>query len=177
MVGTLLQPDSKTPVLGASISNIRSQKVAVSDEKGRFLMQLAAGDSLLVHALGYKTFLYLHPAEAARQKEIAITLTADAVLLKEVEVFALPSLRDLKTKGFNLPDNVRSPNYVPAPEPVQQLPSPSVGGPIDALYNMLSNEGKQLRQLKAFEQRQAAEQERKEQEDYNKYFKDNKGYQ
>lgn len=173
--GVVLQPDGVQPVPHASILNINTKKGVVANEQGTFLMEISAADSLLVRAVGYKTKLFTMADGFARSHRMDFVLQEDTLMLGEVEVIGLPSLQQLKHMKLTLPDNVRKNAFPPAPEPQRRLPSPDVGGPIGALYNVLSKEGKEIRMYQELQQKEKEEEERKEQERYNSYFKDNEG--
>ncbi|GAB3813743.1 hypothetical protein GCM10028895_06120 [Pontibacter rugosus] len=157
---------------GASVINIKRQKATISDEKGMFLIQAADQDSILIRALGYAPKIINADLSVTTSQKLKVILEVDAVLLKEVEVIALPSLRDLKNRPYANPSNVKNPAYIPLPEPEPTLPTPSVSGPIGALYNMFSNEGKQIRQLQKHNAHQRQLEQQEEEAQYNKFFKD-----
>lgn len=181
--GTVLQPDRKTPIPGATIVKVNTNMGVVSDEDGRFLIDVAQQDTLMIRALGYKPLLYLPKALPVSELRVSIVLQEDSVMLGEVEVTSRPSkemidraLRNMKREESS---QVQNPNYIPGlePAPPAPAPAPTIASPINLMYDMLSKEGKQKRQLQEYQQQQEAARRKQEQNEYNKFFKNNEGYQ
>lgn len=162
----------------------------VSDADGNFLIDINSADTLLIRAIGFKPLLYLPQRLPVSEIRVNIVMQEDSVLLGEVEITNRPSeemiqraLRNMKRED---PDYAKRPGYNPANEPPPPPPAeaPRLDNPfaikIDAIYEMLSSEGKQRKKLNALLQQQEFErrmQERKKAiEDYNRLFKDNTGY-
>ncbi|GAB3821855.1 hypothetical protein GCM10028895_24860 [Pontibacter rugosus] len=182
-----MQLDKSTPVPGATIMKVQSNMGVVSDADGKFLIDVNQTDTLMIRALGFKPLLYLPKALPVSELRVNIVLQEDSVMLGEVVVTSRPSkemidraLRNMKRETNSQAEN---PNYLPGfePPPPQPAPAPTILNPINLMYDMFSSEGKQKRQLqevKAKEEAlQEAERRRKQREEYNKYFKDNTGYQ
>ena len=51
--GTVLKPDKMTPVPGATVIKTNTNLGVVSDEEGRFLIDVGQNDTLLIRALGF----------------------------------------------------------------------------------------------------------------------------
>ncbi|WP_245842369.1 carboxypeptidase-like regulatory domain-containing protein [Pontibacter ummariensis] len=181
--GTVLQPDKKTPIPGASIVKINSNMGVISDEQGKFLIDVAQKDTLMVRAIGYKPLLYLPKQLPVSELRVNIVLQEDSVMLGEVEVTSRPSpemigraLRNMKREQSS---QVKNPGYIPGsePPPPPPAPAPTIASPIGLMYDMFSKEGKEKKKLQELLLLEEAEKRRKEREEYNKFFKDNTGYQ
>lgn len=181
--GTVLQPDRKTPVPGATIVKVNTHMGVVSDEEGKFLIDVAQTDTLMIRALGFKPLLYLPKALPVSELRVNIVLQEDSVMLGEVEVTSRPSqemidraLRNMKQEQTS---QTKNPNFIPGLEPPPPAPAapPTIMSPMSFLYDLLSSEGKQKRQLQEYILKQEIEQKKKQQDDYNRFFKDNTGYE
>ncbi|WP_235337166.1 carboxypeptidase-like regulatory domain-containing protein [Pontibacter korlensis] len=181
--GTVLQPDRTTPIPGATIVKVNTNMGVVSDEQGKFLIDVAQTDTLMIRALGFKPLLYLPKALPVSELRVNIVLQEDSVMLGEVEVTSRPSkemidraLRNMKREQTS---QTKNPNYLPGfePEPPAPAAPPTILNPFGLMYDLFSSEGKQKRQLQEYLEKQEAERRRKEQDDYNRFFKDNTGYQ
>ncbi|TPE44122.1 carboxypeptidase-like regulatory domain-containing protein [Pontibacter mangrovi] len=172
--GTVVAAGTGAPIAGAGVIILKTNSIAITDKFGRFSLYAQAQDSLLVRAVGYKPLRYQVKDVADAPQQIVLRLQEEAVQLREVQVESLPS-------------QVKRPNYRP---PVQ-LPPPAPAPPPSIIWNPVSyfsREGKQRRKLRKFlkkeqEKRNQQEAERLRQElerkkqDYNRFFKDNTGYE
>lgn len=181
--GTVLQPDKTTPIPGASIVKINSQKGVISDEEGKFLIDVAQEDTLLIRAIGFKPLLYLPKQLPVSEIRVSIVLQEDSIMLGEVEVTSRPSpemiQRALRNMKRDQTSQVKKPGYIPGLEPPPPAaPAPAtIMSPATLLYDMLSREGKEKKKLQELLLLQEIERIRKEKEEYNKFFKDNTGYE
>ncbi|MBB6612820.1 carboxypeptidase-like regulatory domain-containing protein [Pontibacter sp. Tf4] len=181
--GTVLGPDKKTPVPGAGIVRYGTTKAVISDTEGKFLIDVAPQDTLLIRAVGYKPILYLPRHMPVSEMRVTIVMQEDSVMLGEVEITNRPSQEMIQRalRNMNRPDPnyVKNPAYVPAPKmpPPPPPPPPTVLTPISLLYDLFSREGKELRKMKELYFLQELERQKKEQENYNRFFKDNTGYE
>ncbi|WP_439880288.1 carboxypeptidase-like regulatory domain-containing protein [Pontibacter sp. MBLB2868] len=181
--GTVLQPDKTTPIPGASIIKVNSQMGVISDEKGKFLIDIALEDTLLIRAIGFKSLLYLPKQLPVSEIRVNIVLQEDSVMLGEVEITSRPSpemiQRALRNMKRDQTSQVKKPGYIPGlePPPPAAPAAPTIMSPASLLYDMLSREGKEKKKLQELLLLQEIEQMRKEKEEYNKFFKDNTGYE
>ncbi|MFD2248348.1 carboxypeptidase-like regulatory domain-containing protein [Pontibacter ruber] len=184
--GTVLQSDKKTPIPGAGIMKVGTTKGVVSDDKGEFLIDIETEDTLLIRAIGFKPLLYLPKKLPVSELRVNIILQEDSVMLGEVEVTSRPSeemiqraLRNMKRQD---PNYVKKPGYVAGSEPPPPPPPApaTVLSPVTMLYEMLSKEGKQNKKLQEMLLQQEVERRRieyeKQKAEYNRFFKDNTGY-
>ena len=185
--GTVLQSDKKTPVPGAGIMKVGTTKGVVTDANGEFLIDILAEDTLLIRAVGFKPLLYLPKKLPVSELRVNLILQEDSVMLGEVEVTSRPSeemiQRALRNMKRQEPNYVKKPGYVAGSEPPPPPPPApaTVLSPVTMLYEMLSKEGKQNKKLQQLLLQREMERRQKEYEkqkaEYNRLFKDNKGYQ
>ncbi|MBC5775551.1 carboxypeptidase-like regulatory domain-containing protein [Pontibacter sp. KCTC 32443] len=181
--GTVLSSDKKTPVPGAGVIRYGTTKAVISDAEGKFLIDVEPDDTLLIRAVGYKPLLYLPQRLPVSEMRVNIVLQEDSIMLGEVEVTNRPSeemiQRALRNMNRPDPNYTKNPAYVPAPKqtPPPPPPPPTVLTPISLLYDLFSREGKELRKLQELYLIQEFERRKKEQEEYNRFFKDNTGYE
>jgi len=181
--GTVLQPDKKTPVAGATVVKIDTKLGVISDEQGQFKIDVAQDDTLLIRAVGFKPLLYLPNKLPVSELRVNIVMQEDSVMLGEVEVTSRPSqemidraLRNMKREQAS---QAKRPGYIPGMEPPPPPPAapPTIANPIGLMYDTFSKEGKERRKVEELRKRQEMEQKMKEEEDYNRFFKDNRGYE
>ncbi|GAA4442406.1 hypothetical protein GCM10023188_42070 [Pontibacter saemangeumensis] len=181
--GTVLQPDKSTPVPGASVIKVSTKLGVISDEQGQFRIDVGQDDTLLIRAVGYKPLLYLPNKLPVSELRINIVMQEDSVMLGEVEVTSRPSqemidraLRNMKREKSS---QAKRPGYIPGlePPPPPPAPAPTIASPIGLMYDMFSKEGKERRKVEELKRKQELEEKMKEEDDYNRFFKDNRGYE
>ncbi|RAU82156.1 peptidase associated/transthyretin-like domain-containing protein [Pontibacter arcticus] len=164
--GTILLPDKKTPVAGAAITNLKINQTILSDQAGVFEIRATLQDSLLIRAVGYKALFYVVTNNAAP----ILLLEPGSVKLTEVEVRSKPEpVKAVSTQ-------IKRPGYDPASEPPPPPPAPLpsvIWNPVSAF----SKETQQKKKLMKLKKEQAKDQAEQEKENYNRFFKDNTGYQ
>ncbi|WP_255474364.1 carboxypeptidase-like regulatory domain-containing protein [Pontibacter qinzhouensis] len=184
--GTILQPDKSTPIPGASVQRVGYTTGVVSDEKGTFLIDIDQQDTLLIRAIGYKSILYLPRNLPVSELRVSIVMQEDSVMLGEVEVTNRPSQEMIERAIRNMkrpdPNYVKNPSYKPPVDipPPAPAAAPSITSPISMLYEMFSKEGKQKAKLQQIltelEMERILKEAQQEREEYNRLFKDNRGY-
>ncbi|MFD2067298.1 carboxypeptidase-like regulatory domain-containing protein [Pontibacter silvestris] len=181
--GTVFQSDKKTPIPGATITRVNSHLGVLTDENGAFLIDVSQQDTLMVRAVGFKPLMYLPKQLPVSEVRVNIVLQEDSVMLGEVEVTSRPSkemidraLRNMKREQVS---QVKRPGYIPGlePPPPPEEPAPTIASPVGLLYNMLSREGKELKKLQELKAEEELKRKQQEKKDYNRFFKDNTGYQ
>lgn len=181
--GTVLGPDRTTPIPGATIVKVSTNLGVLSDEQGQFKIDLAQNDTLIIRALGYKPLLYLPNKLPVSELRVNIVMQEDSVMLGEVEVTSRPSqemidraLRNMKRQQAS---QTKRPGHIPGlePPPPPPAPAPTITSPIGLMYDMFSKEGKERRMVEELKQREEMERKRKEEAEYNRFFKDNRGYE
>ena len=88
--------DAAGPVAGAAVQVVDSNVGVVTDENGRFELDVEPGTVLVVSCLGYKDLSVI------AMPDMNIVLTEDATALDEVVVTALGIKRDRKALGYAL---------------------------------------------------------------------------
>ena len=88
--------DAAGPVVGAAVQVVDSNVGVVTDENGRFELDVEPGTVLIVSCLGYKDLSVI------AMPDMNIVLTEDATALDEVVVTALGIKRDRKALGYAL---------------------------------------------------------------------------
>ncbi|WP_299987356.1 carboxypeptidase-like regulatory domain-containing protein [uncultured Pontibacter sp.] len=181
--GTVLEPDKTTPIPGAGVIRYGTNYGVISDAEGKFLIDINQSDTLLIRAVGFKPLLYLPRNLPVSELRVNIVLQPDSVMLGEVEITSRPSeemiqraLRNMKTEE---PEYVKRKGYRPELEPGPPPPpvAPTPLSPISLLYDMFSKEGKQNQKLQQLLLIQELKRRREEKENYNRFFKDNTGYE
>ena len=91
------------------------------------------------------------------------------------------ALRNIKRPAVPVASGAKRP---PKPKPLfavdstaPKKPVPTIASPVSLLYDQFSREGKQRRKMEAIEAEQQAEKARKARAQYNKAFRDNRGYE
>jgi hypothetical protein len=181
--GTVLESDKTTPIPGAGVIRFGTNYGVISDAEGRFLIDVDQSDTLLIRAVGFKPLLYLPRNLPVSELRVNIVLQPDSVMLGEVEITSRPSeemiqraLRNMKKED---PEYVKRKGYRPELEPGPPPPpvAPTALSPISLLYDMFSKEGKQNQKLQQLLLIEEMKRRRSEKEDYNRFFKDNTGYE
>ncbi len=189
--GTILAPDKATPVPGAGIIKMGTNLGVISDESGNFLIDIQPQDTLLIRAIGFKPVLYLPQKLQVSELRVNIVMQEDSVMLGEVEITNRPSeemiQRALRNMKREEPNYAKKPGHDPtvqgtvAPSTAAPLPVTPFSIPVSMLFDLISKEGKQKRQLQELLEQQELERLLREREqakrDYNRFFKDNRGYQ
>ncbi|WP_162052912.1 carboxypeptidase-like regulatory domain-containing protein [Pontibacter pamirensis] len=181
--GTVVEPDRTTPVPGATIVKVSTSLGVLSDEQGQFKIDVSQSDTLLIRAVGFKPLLYLPSKLPVSELRVNIVLQEDSIMLGEVEVTSRPSQemidRALRNMKRGQASQTKKPGYIPGlePPPPPPAPAPTIASPIGLMYDMFSKEGKERRKLEELKQLEELERRRKEEEDYNRFFKDNRGYE
>lgn len=181
--GTIVESDKTTPIPGAGITRVGTTMGVISDADGKFMIDIQTTDTLLIRAIGFKSMLYMPQRLPVSEIRVNIVLQEDSVMLGEVEITNRPSeemiqrmLRNMKHKE---PHHAKNPGYVAGSEPPPPPPAApaSIASPISLLYEQFSKEGKQNRKLQELLLLKQLELQREEYENYNRFFKDNRGYE
>ena len=102
--------DAVGPVIGAAIQAIGSNAGTITDENGKFQLDVEPGTLLLVSCLGYKDINVIAAAD------MQIVLTEDTTTLDEVVVTALGIKRERKALGYALSE-IKGEELTKAKEP------------------------------------------------------------
>ena len=186
--GSVTAAGTRQPVPGATVQVQRTRRGVVTSPAGEFAVEALATDTVLFRALGYKAQQLPLGGTGLSQLVVRIQLVRDSVRLGEVQVTAdrpdraiiNRALRNLKRPKPPVVSAVKRP---PKPKPLfavdstaPKAPVPTIASPVSLLYDQFSREGKQRRKMEQIELEQKAEKARKARADYNKAFRDNRGY-
>jgi hypothetical protein len=188
--GTISAAATREPIPGATVQVQRTRRGVASDVEGDFLITALPSDTLLFRALGFKPKRFALSGTTLSQLVVQVALVRDSVKLSEVKVTAdrpdrasiNRALRNMKRPA---PPVVKVPKRPAKPKPLFAVDStaPKAEKPnvaesnVDWLYDQFSQEGKQRRKMEAVKAAEAAEKARQARSQYNKAFRDNRGYE
>ena len=188
--GTVSVSGSRLPIPGASVQVQRMHQGVAANAEGDFLITALATDTLLFRAIGYKPHRLVLGGTSLSQLVVQVALVRDSVQLGEVRVTAdRPDRASINRALRNIkrptPPVVKIPKRGPKPKPLFAVDStapraeaPTISGSnVDWLYDQFSREGKQRRKLDQLKAKDAAEKAQQQRTDYNKAFRDNRGYE
>ena len=187
--GSVTAADTRQPVPGATVQVQRTRRGMVTSAAGEFAVDVLPTDTILCRALGFKVQRLPLGGIGLSQLVVRIQLVRDSVRLGEVQVIAdrpdrvliNRALRNMKRPKPPLVSGAKRP---PKPKPLfavdstaPKAPVPTIASPVSLLYDQFSREGKQRRKMEQIEIELKAEKARKARAEYNKAFRDNRGYQ
>ncbi len=187
--GSVAEARSRLPIPGATVQVQRTRRGVVSGTTGEFSIDVLPTDTILFRALGFKPQRMPLGGTGLSQLVVRILLVRDSVQLGNVQVTAdrpdraiiNRALRNIKRPKPPVVSGVKRP---PKPKPLfavdstaPKAPIPTIASPVSLLYDQFSREGKQRRKMEQIEAEQRAEKARKTRADYNKAFRDNRGYE
>ncbi|MBD2721525.1 carboxypeptidase-like regulatory domain-containing protein [Hymenobacter armeniacus] len=187
--GSVAEAGSRLPVPGATVQVQRTRRGVVTDAAGNFGLDVLPTDTVLFRALGFKTQRMAMGGTGLSQLVVRIQLKRDSVQLGEVQVVSdradraviNRALRNIKRPKPPVTSAVKRP---PKPKPLfavdsaaPKAPVPTIQSPVSLIYDQFSREGKQRRKMEEIEAELKAEKLRKARAEYNKAFKDNRGYE
>jgi hypothetical protein len=188
--GTISAAATREPIPGATVVVQRTRRGVASNVEGDFLITALPTDTLLFRALGFKPKRFALSGTSLSQLVVQVALVRDSVKLSEVKVTAdrpdrasiNRALRNIKRPA---PPVVKVPKKAPPPKPLFAVDSaapepikPTIAeSNVDWLYDQFSQAGKQRRKLEAAKAAEAAEKARQTRSQYNKAFRDNRGYE
>ncbi|OGX87876.1 hypothetical protein BEN47_10080 [Hymenobacter lapidarius] len=187
--GTVSAADTRLPLQGATVAVQRSRTGVVTTVTGSFAVAALPTDTVLFRALGYKSQRFPLGGTGLSQLIVRIRLVRDSVRLDEVQVVSDRADRALINRALRnmkkpAPAVVKGPKRPPKPKPLfavdsaaPKAPVPTIQSPVSLIYDQFSREGKQRRKMEEIEAAQRAEKARKAKLQYNKAFKDNRGYE
>lgn len=187
--GSVSEAGTRLPIPGATVQVQRTRRGVVTNPTGDFSLDVLATDTVLFRALGYKPQRLPLGGTGLSQLVVRIQLARDSVRLGEVQVIAdrpdraiiNRALRNLKRPAPPVVSGARRP---PKPKPLfavdttaPKMPVPTIQSPVSLIYEQFSREGKQRRKMEAIEDNLKAEKARKARAEYNRAFRDNRGYE
>lgn len=186
--GTVSDARTGRPLPGAAVRLLHTQRGVVANAEGDFLVPANAADTLLFQALGYKPQRLPLRGTALAQLVVQVRLVRDSVRLGEVRVTAGRTDRSsidraLRNMKRPAPPVAHGAHRPAPPKPLFAVdstppPPPPFGGtPVDWAYSKWSREGKERRKVQQLKGQDARQKAHQKQLDYNKAFKDNRGYE
>ena len=155
LVGNVFDGVTFFPIPGANVYNFSTKKYSFTDKEGNFEILAKNGDTIIISKPIYKQALIAVTKEMIEKKSIEIPLYYKTVMLKEVNVFALPATYDAFKRDFanvnftgfyrimdgtRLSDEERAYARYPTDSPGANVLNiiPGATSPITALYNRFS---------------------------------------
>jgi hypothetical protein len=151
--GYVVHVRDSTPIAGAHIVDRDFGKIANTNSVGAFTIQARKGDSIFVTAIGYDL---VRMAYQGGDDFLVVTLTPRSYKVDEVSVFPFPTPQHFKQAFLTLevPNNFKPVDPPPVMRRTEVLSAPeggfgvNIAGPITALYNLVSKEGKERRKMR-----------------------------
>jgi hypothetical protein len=188
--GRVSAAENKQPIPGATVQVRRTRQGVAAGAEGEFFIIVLPTDTVVFRAIGYKPHLLALSGTTLSQLVVQVKLVRDSVQLGEVRVTAdrpdraaiNRALRNIKRPA---PAVVKIPKRAPKPKPLFAVDStapkpeaPTISGSnVDWLYDQFSRQGKERRKVEELKARDAADKARQKRAEYNKAFRDNRGYE
>ena len=188
--GRVSAAENKQPIPGATVQIRRTRQGLAAGAEGDFFIIALPTDTLVFRAVGYKPHRVALSGTTLTQLVLQVRLVRDSVQLGAVRVTAdrpdraiiNRALRNMKRPA---PPVVKVPKRAPKPKPLFAVDStapkpeaPTISGSnVDWLYDQFSRQGKERRKVEELKARDAAEKARQKRAEYNKAFRDNRGYE
>lgn len=187
--GSVSEAGTRQAIPGATVQVQRTRQGIITNATGDFSIDVLAIDTIQFRALGYKPQRLPLGGTGLSQFVVRIQLVRDSVRLGNVQVTAdrpdraiiNRALRNIKRPAPAVVSGVKRP---PKPKPLfavdstaPKAPIPTIQSPVSLIYDQFSREGKQRRKMEQIEAEQRAEKARKARANYNKAFKNNRGYE
>lgn len=144
----------ETFLAGAHVINLNLRLGTTTNDSGYFELPAKPGDSLFLSFIGYSPRLLVIP-DSPGESDMLLYLVPLSVDLKGVTVYALPkSFLEFKRlfSNLKLPADSTHTFHIPPLDFIGQIPSGGFGitisGPLQALYDLYSKEGRQKQKLK-----------------------------
>lgn len=188
LTGTIRHAQTRQLLPSVTVLKTSTSRGTISDEKGQFRLMVAPGDTLLIRAVGFKSLRYVVHARAQADLEVDILLEEGSLELPEVKVVGGLDYTKVNRALRNMKKPPQPKVAVKPPEPEPLFPetksvpvAPSLENPASLLYDALSKEGKDRRQLEAWlaeeAQKKKALEEKKKRQAYDSLFQDrNRGF-
>ena len=188
--GNVSAAENRQPIPGATVQVQRTHRGLAADAQGAFFITALASDTLLFRAVGYKPHRLVLGNTTLSQLVVQVKMVRDSVQLGEVRVTAdrpdrAAINRALRNMKRPTPPVTKIPKRAPKPKPLFAVDStaprpeaPTISGSnVDWLYDQFSRQGKERRKVEQLKARDAAEEAAKRRAEYNKAFRDNRGFE
>ncbi|QKG55483.1 carboxypeptidase-like regulatory domain-containing protein [Hymenobacter sp. BRD128] len=188
--GRVSAAENKQAIPGATVQIQRTRRGVAADGAGDFFIVALPTDTVLFRAVGYKPHRLVLGGTTLSQLVVQVKLVRDSIQLGEVRVTADRPDRAIINRALRnmkrpTPPVVKIPKKGPKPKPLFAVDStaprpeaPTISGSnVDWLYDQFSRQGKERRKMEQVKARDAAEAAAKKRAEYNKAFRDNRGYE
>ena len=186
--GTVTAADTKEAIPGATVQVQRTRRGTAANAEGDFSVEALSTDTIQFRALGYKTRRLPLGGSGLSQLVLQITLVRDSIQLGEVRVTSDRPDRAIINRALR---NMRKPvpkvsqvKRPPKPKPLFEVdsaapkpPTATLENPVSLIYEQFSKAGKERRKMAEIEEQQRQEKARQARKQYNRAFKDNRGYE
>jgi len=147
----LVTSDSLLPVPDAHIISKQKLWGNISNKNGRFKMYVDPNDTLMISSIGFSTLIYIiNDSIRNIEPPVTITMTKDTILINEIIIRAYWDYETFKQKIIDMPSlNLDQfyPNMDENPLDFIQPGPYTIGGPIQALYNVFNRSARLQRKL------------------------------
>jgi hypothetical protein len=162
--GTVINADTKEPLPGVHIYTTRLSRGTATDGQGRFAIEVSPHDTLLFTSIGFDTRMFSKEQLTELGPQLIIELNTRVYELDNVEVTAQLSYEAFKKsvvdlnvpteqRGFQLDIPPDAYIYDPRDPSTQQPVGVVAKGPVSALYDALSKEGREKKKLAALKEK------------------------
>ena len=167
--GSVIDKESKAPVPYVHIYTKSWEKGTTTDDRGHFSIIIDRSDTLIFSSVGFDKYRFRVKSDDARSiYHVIIEMNSKTYELEPVVVHAYMSFDEFKQQilDMDIPTEKEEfslnipPGYKLPPENGDGSmlnPSVKMKGPISALYDAFSKEGKERKRLGALQQRKAEE--------------------
>lgn len=160
-IGYVYNSEDFSPLHNVHVINTKSNRGVVSGIDGKFLISASGSDTLFFRSVGFKDTLIV----LTGPDEIRVFMTPAIYPIGEVTILPYGNYADFKQAFKNLevdtPMRFDKSYFLSGqlPTPGQQGFGLTINGPITALYNAFSREGKQMRNYERFMKESAIHEE------------------
>jgi hypothetical protein len=188
VTGSISDKDTKQPLPGASVVNVRTRRGVVANPEGDFAVTALSTDTLEFRSVGYAAYRLPLGGTGLSQLIVQIKLQRASVQLTGVTIReGRPDDATISKALRNIRRPTPPPNAVkrpPKPKPLfpvdstaPKAPTPSLQNPLSLIYDQFSREGQQRRKMEEIDEQKRLEAELAKRRAYNRMFKVNKGYE
>jgi hypothetical protein len=156
--GTIVNDNDSQPVSNVNIVNLNRARGAVSDDKGKFIIDATVNDTLYISCIGFQSIRIRVTNDWIKNKTTKIHLTEKAIALEEIVIgtYYLTGYLEVDSKLIPIRENYRysisglQQGYEVgqySPGAFNKVMS-SIFNPADMLYNFFGNKPGELKKLK-----------------------------
>lgn len=156
--GIILNDNTQAPVANVNIINLNKVRGTTSDEKGKFELEVTAGDTLHLSLIGFQSIKIRVTNDWIKNKTTTIKITEKAIALEEVNImpYQLTGYLEVDSKLIPMHENYRYSisGLQQGYEAGEYSPNAfgrvlgSIFNPADMLYGFFSKKPKELKKLR-----------------------------